>query len=34
MFKVYKGSFEETINVIFNILDFEDRGFIIKDEVK
>ena len=34
MFKIYKGSFEETIKVIFNILDFDKEGIIKKDEVK
>ena len=31
MFKIYKGSFEETIKIIFNILDFDKNGLIQKD---
>ena len=34
MFKIYKGSFEETIKIIFNILDFDKDRLIQKDEVK
>ena len=33
-FKLYKGSFEETIEIIFNILDFDKDGIIKKEEVK
>ena len=33
-FKLYKGSFEETITVIFNILDFDKDGIIKMEEVK
>jgi hypothetical protein len=33
-FKLYKGSFEETITVIFNISDFDKDGIIKKEEVK
>ena len=31
IFKIYKGSFEETIKIIFNILDFDKNGLIQKD---
>ena len=33
-FKLYMGSFEETTNVIFNLLDFDKDGIIKKDDVK
>ena len=33
-FKLYMGSFEETINIIFNLLDFDKDGKIKKDDVK
>ena len=34
LFKLYMGSFEETITIIFNILDFDKDGIIKKDDVK
>ena len=34
LFKLYMGSFEETISVIFNILDFDKDGIIKKEDVK
>ena len=33
-FKLYMGSFEDTINIIFNLLDFDKDGIIKKDDVK
>ena len=33
-FKLYMGSFEDTINIIFNLLDFDKDGKIKKDDVK
>ena len=33
-FKLYMGSFEETINIIFNLLDFDKDGKIKKEDVK
>ena len=34
LFKLYMGSFEETISIIFNILDFDRDGIIKKEDVK
>ena len=34
LFKLYMGSFEETITIIFNILDFDKDGIIKKEDVK
>ena len=34
LFKLYMGSFEETIKIIFNILDFDKDGIIKKEDVK
>ena len=34
LFKLYMGSFEETIAIIFNILDFDKDGIIKKEDVK
>ena len=33
-FKLYMGTFEETINIIFNLLDFDKDGKIKKEDVK
>ena len=33
-FKLYMGSFEETINLVFNLLDFDKDGIIKKEDVK
>ena len=33
-YKLYMGSFEETINIIFNLLDFDKDGKIKKEDVK
>ena len=33
-FKLYMGNFEETINVIFNLIDFNKDGIIKKDDAK
>ena len=33
-FKLYMGSFEETTNIIFNLLDFDKDGIIKKEDVK
>ena len=33
-FKLYMGSFEETANIIFNLLDFDKDGIINKEDVK
>ena len=33
-YKLYMGSFEETTNVIFNLLDFDKDGIIKKEDVK
>ena len=33
-FKLYMGSFEETTNIIFNLLDFDKDGVIKKEDVK
>ena len=33
-FKLYMGSFEETIDIIFNLLDFDKDGFINKEDTK
>ena len=34
LFKLYMGTFEETIAIIFNILDFDKDGIIKKEDVK
>jgi hypothetical protein len=34
LFNLYMGSFEETIAIIFNILDFDKDGIIKKEDVK
>ena len=34
LFKLYMGSFKETIEIIFNILDFNRDGIIKKEDVK
>ena len=34
LFKLYMGSFDETISIIFNILDFDKDGIIKKEDVK
>ena len=34
LFKLYMGSFEETIEIIFKILDFDKDGIIKKEDVK
>ena len=33
-YKLYMGSFEETTNIIFNLLDFDKDGIIKKEDVK
>ena len=33
-YKLYMGSFEETTNIIFNLLDFDKDGSINKEDVK
>ena len=33
-FKLYMGTFQETIKIIFNLLDFDKDGIIKKDDVK
>ena len=33
-YKLYMGSFEETANIIFNLLDFDKDGIINKEDVK
>ena len=32
--KLYMGSFEETVKIIFDILDYDQDGLLIKDEIK
>ena len=34
LFKLYMGTFEETIGIIFNILDYDKDGIIKKEDVK
>ena len=34
MNKLYNGSYEDTIKLIFDILDFNHDGYIEKDDVK
>ena len=33
-YKLYMGSFEETITIIFNLLDFDEDGIIKKEDVR
>ena len=34
LYKLYMGSFEETVKIIFDILDYDQDGILIKDEIK